>query len=212
MRLKRRLTQLILLLLFALAAYWLQSRRGPGTPVRGDEITVIGVVDGDTVELQDGRRVRLIGIDTPERGDVNCDSASALAERLLLRKKVRLEFDRDQIDRYGRTLAFLWVDDKLVNREIIRAGWAYCYFFEGNLKHSRELLVAQHEAMDAHRGLWQKPHEETAKYYRASFVSYRFHRPECKSMDGVEPDLEVDFKVKDSAFYAGYSPCSRCLP
>jgi micrococcal nuclease len=182
------------------------------TPAPGDEITVIGVIDGDTVELEDGRRVRLIGIDTPERGDAASDSASALAQRLLLKKRVRLEIDRDQIDRYGRTLAFLWIGDALINREIIRKGWGWCYFFEGNLRHSREFLLAQHEAMRAHRGLWKTPHEETAEYYRASFISHRFHRPECESMRGVDPDLEVAYHSKDSAFYDGYSPCGRCAP
>lgn len=209
MRLRKRLTQLLILLLLAAAGYWVQSKR-PFS--RGDEITVVGVIDGDTVELEDGRRVRLIGIDTPERGDIDADSATSLTERLVLRKSVRLEFDRDQKDRYGRTLAFLWVDDQLVNREIIREGWAWCYFFDGNLRHSRELLLAQHEAMEARRGHWKKPQEETAKYYRASFNSFRFHRPECESMNKVDPELEVVFHAKDSAFYDGYAPCGKCMP
>lgn len=186
------------------------SKKSPSVP--GDEIEVIGVIDGDTVELQDGRRVRLVGIDTPERGDAFYDSASALTERLVLKKRVRLEYDRDQIDRYGRTLAFIWVGDQLVNREIVKEGWAWCYFYEGNLRHSRELLLAQHEAMNAHIGLWKSTHQETAERYRASFLSYRFHRPECESMDKVDPDLEVVYHSKDSAFYDGYSPCSRCTP
>jgi len=210
MRLKRRLKQLLVLLILGLAAYWFQSKRT--TPIPGDEITVVGVIDGDTVELEDGRTVRLIGIDTPERGDLYYDSASALTERLLLRKRVRLEFDSDKIDRYGRTLAFIWVDDELSNLEIVREGWAWCYFFEGNLRHSREFLLAQHEAMEKRTGLWKNPPEETEDYYRASFKSYRFHRPDCNSMDKVDPELEVVYHSKDSAFYDGYSPCSRCLP
>ncbi len=210
MRLKRRLKQLLVLLILGVAAYWFQSKRS--TPIPGDEITVVGVVDGDTVELEDGRTVRLIGIDTPERGDLYYDSASALTERLLLRKSVRLEFDSDKVDRYGRTLAFIWVDDELSNLEIVREGWAWCYFFEGNLRHSREFLLAQHEAMEEKAGLWKNPPTETADYYRASFKSYRFHRPDCNSMDKVDPELEAVYHSKDSAFYDGYSPCSRCLP
>lgn len=210
MRLKRRLKQLAVVVVLSAAAYWFGVLRK--APVPGEDSTVVGVIDGDTVELADGRTVRLIGIDTPERGDLYYDSASALTERLLLRKDVRLEFDSDKIDRYGRTLAFIWDDDKLVNREIIEQGWAWCYFFEGNLRHSRDLLVSQHRAMETRVGLWKDPLVETADYYRASFTSYRFHRPDCKSMDKVDPDLEVVYHTKDSAFYDGYSPCSRCLP
>lgn len=209
MRRKKRLTQLIVLLVVAAAAYWLQSRR-PFS--RGEEVTVVGVVDGDTVELEDGRRVRLVGIDTPERGDADYDSAAAVTERMVLRQRVRLEYDRDQLDRYGRTLAFLWVGDHLVNSEIVRAGWAWCYFFDGNLRHSRKLLLAQQEAMRAHRGHWKMPQVETADYYRASFSSFRFHRPDCESMEKVDPELEVVYHAKDSAFYDGYAPCSRCVP
>ncbi|HWO56874.1 MAG TPA: thermonuclease family protein [bacterium] len=198
---------LILLLGVALSACGKKSQ-----PPAEEGVTVVGVIDGDTVELEDGRTIRLVGIDTPERGDTDYDSASALTRRLVLRKRVRLEYDRDQTDRYGRTLAFLWTGDQLVNREIVRAGWAWCYFFEGNLRHSRELLLAQHEAMEAHRGHWKNPQTETAEYYRASFLFYRFHRPECKSMDNVDPDLEVVYYSKDSAFYDGYAPCSRCTP
>lgn len=210
MRLKRRLTQLLILLILGVMAYWFQSRRS--TPVPGDEISVIGVIDGDTVELEDGRTVRLIGIDTPERGDNYYDSASALTESLLLRKRVRLEFDSDKIDRYGRTLAFIWVGDELSNLEVVREGWAWCYFFDGNLRHSRDILLAQQQAMEKRIGLWREPPVETADYYRASFKSYRFHRPDCNSLDKVDPQLVVVYQSKDSAFYDGYSPCSRCSP
>lgn len=178
----------------------------------GEMATVVGVIDGDTVELEDGRRVRLIGIDTPERGDLYSDSATNLTTRLCLNKRIRMEFDSDKIDRYGRTLAFLWDDTLLVNREIIQQGWAWCYFFQGNLRHSRDLLLAQREAMDNQLGLWREVPASDENRYRASFVSYRFHRPDCKGMDRVDPDLEVVYESKLSAFYDGYSPCGMCNP
>ncbi len=180
--------------------------------VPGESNQVVGVVDGDTVELGDGRKVRLIGINTPERGEPGYNSASDLTDRLVGGRTVRLEYDRDRFDRYQRTLAYLWVNDSLVNTQILRSGWASCYFFDGSMHHSREFLLAQREAMKAHRGLWKKPHAETEESYVAFFSAYRFHRPGCESLQGANPESEIVFHSKDSAYYDGYAPCGKCRP
>ena len=153
MRLRKRLTQLLILLLLAAAGYWVQSKR-PFS--RGDEISVVGVIDGDTVELEDGRRVRLIGIDTPERGELDADSATSLTERLVLRKSVRLEFDRDQKDRYGRTLAYVYraSDGVFLNERMLIDGYANVLSIAPNVAHAEQFRAAEREARAAGRGLW----------------------------------------------------------
>lgn len=180
--------------------------------VPGEFRQVVGVVDGDTIELGDGRKVRLIGINTPERGEPGYDSASDLTDRLIGGRQVRLEYDRDRLDRYQRTLAYIWIDDRLINAEILKSGWASCYFFDGSMRHSREFLLAQREAMNAHRGLWKTPHAETEDSYIAYFTAYRFHRPGCESLQGADPESEIVYHVKDSAYYDGYAPCGKCRP
>jgi micrococcal nuclease len=173
---------------------------------------VIAVRDGDTIELDDGRVVRYIGINTPERGEPGADSATALNVRLVMGQQVRLEFGHELTDRYGRTLAFVYVGERMVNRELVRAGWAPCYFFEQNLQHAPELVRDLQEAMRAKRGLWHDPTRETADHYVASFTSFRFHRPDCLSVTHIDRDDEVIFRVRDSALFAGYSPCGHCQP
>lgn len=200
----------IALLLLAAALLTLCTRergRGPG-----ESGQVVGVIDGDTIELGDGRKVRLIGINTPERGEPGYDSAADLTDRLVGGRQVRLEYDRDRLDRYQRTLAYIWVDDRLINTEILKSGWGSCYFFDGSMRHAREFLLAQREAMNAHRGMWKTPHKETGETYTALFSSYRFHHPGCEALHGADPESEIVYHSKDSAYYDGYAPCGQCRP
>ncbi|MEW5700910.1 MAG: thermonuclease family protein [Candidatus Zixiibacteriota bacterium] len=180
--------------------------------IPGEWARVIAVRDGDTIELDDGRIVRYIGLDTPERGRPGSDSATALNDRLVMGKRVRLEFGGEQTDRYGRTLAFVYCNERMVNREIVRVGWAWCYFYPDNLQHAPELVRDLREAMSARRGLWRETSVETADEYIASFAGFRFHRPDCSSVQGIKRPDEVRFTARDSAFFDGYSPCERCEP
>ncbi|MBI3871869.1 MAG: thermonuclease family protein [candidate division Zixibacteria bacterium] len=177
-----------------------------------DTATVVHVRDGDTIELDDGRVIRYIGIDAPERGKPGADSATAFNVAMVMGKRVRLEYGHEKTDRYGRTLALVYVDDRSVSREMIRAGWAWCYFFEGNLGHSSDLLRALREAMSAKRGLWAMPADETSDHYVASFSSFRFHRPGCEVVATIERDNELIFPSRDSALFDGYAPCGVCRP
>jgi hypothetical protein len=90
--------------------------------------TVVRVIDGDTIELDHGERVRLIGVDTPEtvhpRKPVEYfgHEASAFTTRRLQGKTVHLGYDWQRTDKYGRTLAFVCLEGELVNEEIVREG------------------------------------------------------------------------------------------
>ncbi len=108
---------------------------------------VARVADGDTIDLVDGRRVRLVQIDTPEQG-TECygHDASAATRRLLPRgTRVRIEQDPglDQVDRYERTLAYVWKGDEAVNVTLVREGAAGVWFFGGTRgRLASELLSA----------------------------------------------------------------------
>jgi endonuclease YncB( thermonuclease family) len=177
-----------------------------------DTAHVVAVRDGDTIELSDGRVVRYVGINTPEIGQPGADSATVLNKRLVLERTVRLEYGRDRIDRYGRTLAIVYVGETMVSRALLDAGWGWCYFYNGNLRHGAELVRALRRAMEAKRGIWSVPTDETEESYLGSFRGFRFHRPDCESVRSIELQNEVSFPAKDSAFYDGYSPCAVCRP
>jgi micrococcal nuclease len=130
---------------------------------RETEAEVVRVVDGDTIEVSLGGEtedVRYIGVDTPESvtpGEpVECygREAGSFNERLVAGREVRLRFDAERRDDYGRLLAYVYVGPQLVNAELVRRGYARTLTIPPN--DSRADLFARLEdaAGSAGRGLW----------------------------------------------------------
>jgi endonuclease YncB( thermonuclease family) len=127
------------------------------------EATVVHVDDGDTIEVWiDGsiERVRYIGIDAPELAHHGLDgarggeAAKRLNQALLRSRRVRLEFDQERRDRYGRLLAYVWVGGTMINAEMARHGYARTLTIPPNIRYERWFLNAEAEAQAAHLGLW----------------------------------------------------------
>jgi micrococcal nuclease len=116
------------------------------------------IADGDTFTCADGRRVRLIGIDSPEsqQSPYGERARIALLELLPLGASVRLESDVVRTDRYGRVLAYVWACRILVNEAMVRDGWAVLYTVPPNVKYVDRLTRAQNEARTASAGLWSE--------------------------------------------------------
>ena len=112
------------------------------------------VYDGDTILLQDGRKVRYLGINTPEYQEPFYLKAKRFNEKLVLGRAVRLEFDEERSDRYGRLLAYVYVDDQLVNGKLVEAGLAHVFFIGSSRKHNDLLLQLQAEAKRRRAGMW----------------------------------------------------------
>jgi len=115
---------------------------------------VTRVIDGDTIEIEGGYRVRYIGIDTPERGEPYYWEALQANRNLVEGKKVRLEKAVEDKDKYGRLLRYVWVDDTMVNAELVRLGYAYSYSYPPNLKYQTYFLQLEKEARERRQGLW----------------------------------------------------------
>ncbi|MFQ5959928.1 MAG: thermonuclease family protein [Candidatus Methylomirabilales bacterium] len=113
------------------------------------------VIDGDTVILEDGRRVRYVGINTPERDQPHFAEAVALNRRLTEGKHVRLEGDEVREDGYHRLLAYVYVDGHMVNARLIEEGLAHVFAFPPNLRYYDRFLELQRRARVARRGIWQ---------------------------------------------------------
>jgi micrococcal nuclease len=115
---------------------------------------VASVVDGDTIELTNGRRVRYIGINTPERDQPYYNEAKEVNRQLVEGKEVQLERDIDSFDQYGRILAYVWVNGVMANREIVSQGFANAFTVPPNVRYEAEIRAAEQEAREAERGLW----------------------------------------------------------
>ena len=134
---------------------------------KADTAPVVRVVDGDTIRvgLPSGEEpVRYIGIDTPESvkpgAPVECFAkrASAYNERLVAGEKVRLVYDIERRDRYGRLLAYVYRarDGLFVNAELVRRGYATAVTFPPNVAHEREFRRLARRARMSGRGLWSE--------------------------------------------------------
>lgn len=122
------------------------------------------VYDGDTVVLEDGRKVRLLGINTPEvqHRDKMADAGGDEAKRWLIAKlqntKVRLETDAEKTDKYDRTLAHLFTEKKEhINLQLAAAGLAEVSIYPPNLLYVDELVKAQNQAEQNKLGIWRRP-------------------------------------------------------
>lgn len=146
------------LIAFALYFFYSLDQRS----VDAEEYRVIEVLDGDTVIIDDARRssVRYLGIDTPEMarqdspGDPMAEEAKDFNDELVGKKHVKLEFDEQNYDIYGRMLAHVYVDDVFVNLELLRQGYATQLIIEPNLKHSDSMRRAVDEAKKNKSGIW----------------------------------------------------------
>ena len=130
--------------------------------------TVKKVSDGDTFCIDNGtekgEKVRMTGIDTPEshkseRKDVQYfgKEAEEYSRKLLLGKKVRLETDVTPKDKYGRTLAYVYLEDgTFVNAHLIENGYAKAFTFPPNVKYADEFLQLEREARSQNKGLWEE--------------------------------------------------------
>ncbi|RMF13123.1 MAG: hypothetical protein D6761_11710 [Candidatus Dadabacteria bacterium] len=127
------------------------------------KVKVARVIDGDTIQLEDGTIVRYLGIDAPEsevawRKGAFGYEAYASNKALVEGQEVLLEQDREVSDSRGRTLAWVWIDGEqgreLVNARLIEDGVAWVALFPPNTRHADKLFAAQQRAQQAKRGIW----------------------------------------------------------
>jgi endonuclease YncB( thermonuclease family) len=137
-----------------------QSAATGSSAAGGSRAIVAEVIDGDTLELGNGAKVRLLQIDAPETGG-ECYSRGAtqvLREMLPDGTKVRLEVDPklDKRDRYGRLLRYVFKEEMHVNLELVRRGAASVWFYQGERgRYAKELMRAAGKAKADEVGLWQ---------------------------------------------------------
>jgi len=176
------------------------------------------VSDGDTIVIRDGRHVRYIGINAPEiahdyhKAEAFGYAAKKFNQSLLRSKKVRLEFDQEKYDRYGRLLAYVFLlDGTFINKKMIEKGYAYALSRSPNVKYHRVLLQTQRDAMSSKQGMWCSWNDKEGQEYLGSERSKRFHLKTCPYGKRIGKRNRVFFTTKWDAFWSGYAPCKRCM-
>lgn len=189
-----------------------------GKAAAGPWARVRWVDDGDTVVLTDGRRIRYIGINAPEvahgrqAAQPLGDAARAFNRRLVQNRKIRLEFDREKKDRYGRRLAYVFLENGvLVNAQLVAEGYAYCLPRFPNRRYRRLLLKTQRRAMGQRKGIWAYWLEVPGPFV-ANRHSMRFHHIGCPFARRIGKGNRRVFQNSRQAFYEGFAPCHQCIP
>jgi micrococcal nuclease len=175
------------------------------------------VNDGDTIALTNGKRVRYIGINAPEidherhKAQPYGYTARNYNRQMISDRRIRLEFDLERHDRYGRLLAYVFLPDGIfLNEHLLQKGYAFYMLRQPNLKYNQRLLEAQQAAMKAKRGLW-RDWEEAEAVYVGNRNSMRFHLEACPQARKIKRRNRTYFFTKWDAFRAGYAPAGGCI-
>ncbi len=178
----------------------------------GKEPYVTKVIDGDTIELSSGESVRYIGIDTPElRENIGsqwfykprpyAEEAKEFNRILVEGKRVRLEFDVQKRDKYNRLLAYIYIDRKMANLEMVKKGYAMIYTYPPNVKYVGEFVGAQQYARENKKGLWEGLEDNIIPASLASKYSGMFRMVEATVLSTYLSDKVLilncsdDFKI-----------------
>ena len=157
-------------------------------------VVVSRVVDGDTIEITaEGQTevVRLIGINSSEQGECLADDAARLLEELLAGHEVTLVSDSSDTDRYGRLLRYVYVDELFINRVMVEQGLALSRRYEPDTAQSDELDLAQSEAVESGRGMWNREAcgPSTGQVVEIGEIVYDAEGDDRKNLNGEWVDI-----------------------
>ncbi len=183
--------------------------------------TCVEVIDGDTIVLDGNEIVRLIGIDAPETKDPRKPvqsygkEAYEFTKGLVEGKKVRLTYDLNKKDKYGRTLAYVYLEDgKFLNAEVIKQGYGFVYRYF-LFKYFDEFKQYERDARANEIGLWsdgggerpQAARENDSDIVYITRTGKKYHKEGCGSLRRSKIPIYLYEACKRR-----YGPCSNCNP
>ena len=196
---------------------------------------VVGVSDGDTITVMHygkDERIRLYGIDCPEKRQAFGKRAKQFTSNMVFGKNV--EVRPITTDRYGRTIAWVYVNGSCLNEKLLKAGLAWHYKRYSSERHLADLET---EARHTRAGLWSDPDaippwdfrrgkravtkpkmavekqtytDQQGMVYHGNVKSRKFHRPSCRYYNCR--NCTATFQNREEAVGAGYVPCGICKP
>jgi len=176
------------------------------------KVKIEKAIDGDTVILEDGEKLRYAGIDTTELYTQEglpqpfAKEAYNLNKALTEGKTLYLELSLRKRDKYGRLLGELYFENGTsVSEILVREGLAFVCYYEGSAKYYEKYLPLQREAIKKRKGIFSLlEHEPKNVIYIGNKNSKRFHHPNCPEAKKIK--RKVYFKSLESALLEGYCP------
>jgi endonuclease YncB( thermonuclease family) len=174
------------------------------------------VVDGDTIYLDNGKKVRFVGVNTPERGVEGYITSKNFVQKLCLNKEVGLDIDdRKHNDKYGRTLAVVIVDGKNLNEMLLKEGLAEVMYMPPSEFYPYNWANSSTHIPDSYHS-YANTQKDTSSSDSGSYIgnsnSGKFHESTCKWGQKTAEHNRVYFKSRNAAISQGYQPCKVCNP
>ena len=184
-------------------------------------MTVVEAHDGDTFTLKNGDRVRLLGINAPELTNCGATESATLLKSLVLNKVVKLT--EEKRDTYGRRMGLVWIENKLVNEEMLKSGWAKPNYDPNS--RSEDLKDAYKYASDNKIGINSNlckkvnptppsPNCTIKGNIDKSSGDHFYHLPSCRHYNQIVMDLDIGEKFfcsEKEAQNAGFKLAPDCL-
>jgi len=174
MKNKKVIIFLLIVILIAINYFWIDNKLTNFIiDSQYETVVVKRVIDGDTIELDNGKKVRLLGINTPEKGEEYYHEAKNFLIDNIENKTIMLEFIDEKIDKYNRTLAYVIKDSQNINLEIVKNGLANPYFPSGKNKYYNKLNDAWNYCIENNKNLCEKSLNLCADCIRLKEFDYR---------------------------------------
>ena len=175
------------------------------------------VVDGDTIYLDNGEKIRLVGVNTPEKGVDGYLTSKNFVQKLCLGKTVGIDIDNSKhTDKYGRTLSVVIIDGKNVNEMLLKEGLAevmyippsefYPYYWANNSTHIPDSYTSYSNSQSS-----QNTDDNPGSYIGNSNTG-KFHEVTCKWAQKISANNKVKFNSRSEAINQGYNACKICNP
>ena len=175
------------------------------------------VVDGDTIYLDNGEKVRFVGVNTPERGVEGYIASKNFVQKLCLGKTVGLDIDDSKHnDRYGRTLAVVIVDGKNVNEMLLKEGLAEVMYMPPSEFYPYDWADGNTPTSSSYSHTTSNFQSNSGSGDTGNYVgninSGKFHDPSCQWAQKMTEGNKIQFSSRDDAINQGYEPCKVCNP
>lgn len=185
------------------------------------------VTDGDTIEVDGLGKIRLVGVNTPERGQTGYICSKRFVQKLCLNKEVSLDIDDSKnTDKYGRYLAVVIVDGKSLNEMLLKEGLAevmyippsefYPYDWAPDSNGYSNYLSSYSSSNSGSSSSSSFTAGSTGGSSSGSFIasanSHKFHYPSCRWGKKISDKNKITFKSRNDAISQGYEPCKVCQP
>ena len=151
-------------------------------------VLVDGVIDGDTVKVN-GTSIRLLGINTPEKGEIYYEEAKEFLQDLVLNKTVELEYGKEKYDKYHRILGYLFLNEENINKKIVEKGFANFYFPSGKDKYYPEFKKVWERCIDSNKNLCEKSKHKCSDCIKLKEFDYKNDEITLKNNCDIECNL-----------------------